>query len=121
VQTGNPYDSTINCPAANGCQCPIEPDKARKVEDKCIQPLAGTRRLKTLTAKVGQKNIPLTYWMVNVEAHLMTNSMDRVFYYPDPKTGTVLNLLNQWTKVTITKMTNFICNELWDGYDNNNL
>jgi len=36
---GNPYDNTITGPAANGCYHPIEPDKARKVEDKCIQSL----------------------------------------------------------------------------------
>jgi len=51
---GNPYDSTINDPAVNGCYHPIEPDKIRKAEHKCVQPLAKARRLKTRAAKVGQ-------------------------------------------------------------------
>jgi len=118
---GNPYDSTINDPAVNGCYHPIEPDKIRKAEHKCVQPLAKARRLKMLTAKVRQKYVPLTQWMVDVEAHLMTNGMDRVFYYLDSKTSTVMNLLDQWSKVTITKVTNFMLNEPWDGYDYDNL
>ena len=32
---GNLYDANIVVPAANGCYRPIDPDKARKVEDKC--------------------------------------------------------------------------------------
>ncbi len=51
---GNPYDNTITGPAANGCYHPLEPNKARKVEDKCIQPLLEARRLKPIMAKPGQ-------------------------------------------------------------------
>ena len=40
---GNPYDSKITSPAANGCYRPMEPDKACKVEDKCLQPLPEVR------------------------------------------------------------------------------
>jgi len=56
---GNPYDNTVIGPAANSCYCPVEPDKARKVEDKCIQPLLEARRLKPITTKPGQKSILL--------------------------------------------------------------
>ncbi len=40
---GNPYDSNITSPAANGCYRSMEPEKARKVEDKCLLPLPETR------------------------------------------------------------------------------
>ena len=39
----NPYDANIVAPTANGCYRPIDPDKARKVEDKCVQPLPHQR------------------------------------------------------------------------------
>ena len=42
---GNPYDANIVAPTANGCYRPIDPDKARKVEDKCVQPLPEARKL----------------------------------------------------------------------------
>jgi len=54
--SSNPYNNTITGPAANGCFCPIEPNKARKVEDKCVQPLPEARRLKPLTAKPDRNN-----------------------------------------------------------------
>jgi len=36
---GNSYDANVVAPAANGCYRPIDPDKSRKVDDKCVQPL----------------------------------------------------------------------------------
>jgi len=60
---GNPYDNTIVGPAANGCYHPIEPDKARKVEDKCVQPLPEARRLKPILTKPGQTFVLLIQWM----------------------------------------------------------
>ena len=116
---GNPYDNTITGPAKNSCYQPIELDKARTVEDKCVQPLPEARRLKPLTAKARQKQVPLIQWMVDVEMHLVMNGMDGVFYHL--RNGTVICLLEQWSKVTITKVTEFICNEAWDHYGYNNL
>jgi len=40
-----PYDGSIVAPTANGCYRPIDPDKARKVEDKCVQPLPEAKKL----------------------------------------------------------------------------
>ena len=80
---GNPYDNTIIGPTANGCYCLIEPDKARKVKDKCIQPLPEARRLNLIMTKPGQKFVPLIQWMRDVATHLAINSMDGVFYTVD--------------------------------------
>jgi len=78
---GDPYDNSIKSPAANGCYCPMEPDKAQKVEDKCLQPLVESRCLKPISAgKLSQKQVPLIQWMKDIQAHLVTNGMDRVFY-----------------------------------------
>jgi len=41
-----PYDTNVVATTANGCNRPIEPDKARKVEDKCVQPLPEARSYK---------------------------------------------------------------------------
>jgi len=35
---GNPYDNTITSPAANGCYCPIELDKARRLKTSVYNP-----------------------------------------------------------------------------------
>ena len=94
---GNPYDNTVVGPAANGCYCPIEPDKARKVEDKCIQPLLEARRLKPIMTKPGQKFVLLIQWMHDVATHLATNGMDGVFYTVDAKTNMVVTLLDDWS------------------------
>jgi len=32
-----------------------------------------------------------------------------------------MNLLEQWSKVTVSKVTEFVQDEAWDGYDFNNL
>ena len=40
---GNPYDANVVAPAANACYRPVDLDKARKVEDKCVQPLPEAR------------------------------------------------------------------------------
>jgi len=42
----NPYHTNVVAPMANGCYRPIKPDKARKVEDKCVQPLPEARMFK---------------------------------------------------------------------------
>jgi len=45
---GNPYDANIVvAPTANGCYRLIDPDKARKVKDKCVQPLPEARKLQS--------------------------------------------------------------------------
>ena len=118
---GNPYDNTIIGPAANGCYPPIEPDKARKVEDKCIQPLLEARRLKPITTKPGQKFVPLIQWMCDVATHLATNGMDGVFYTVDAKTNMVVTLLDHWSKVTISEVIKYVQDTMWDAYDFNNL
>jgi len=82
---GNPYDNRITSPAANGCYRPMEPDKACKVEDKCLQPLPEARRLKPISTKTRQKQVPLMQWMKDVQAHLMTNGLDGVFFAVDQK------------------------------------
>jgi len=89
---GDPYDTTITNLAANGCYCPMELDKAWKVEDKCLQPLVESRHLKPISTKPGQKNVPLIQWK-DVQAHLVTSGMDGVFYGVDTKNNVVLNLL----------------------------
>jgi len=56
----DPYDTSILSPAANGCYHPIEPDKAQKIEDKCLQPLVESRHFKPISmGKTGQKQVPL--------------------------------------------------------------
>jgi len=45
---GNPYDAEVVAPTANGCYRPIDPDKARKVEDKCVQTLPEARKLQVI-------------------------------------------------------------------------
>jgi len=59
---GNPYDANVAAPTANdGCYRPIDPDKARKVEDKCVQPLpAEARKLQVIDTSVAKKQAPLT-------------------------------------------------------------
>jgi len=118
---GDPYDKTINNPAANGCYRPMEPDKARKVEDKCLQPLPESRRLKPISTKTGQKQVPLMQWMKDVQAHLITNGMDGVFYAVDTKNSVVVNLLEQWSKTTIHEVSEWVEAETWDFYDMDNL
>ena len=56
---GNPYDNNITSPAANGWYRPMEPDKAHKIEDKCLLPLPETRQLAPISTKTGQKQVPL--------------------------------------------------------------
>ena len=118
---GNPYDKNVTSPAANGCYRPMEPDKARKVEDKCLQPLPETRRLAPISTKTGQKQVPLIQWMKDVQAHLITNGMDGVFYAVNAKTNTELSLLEQWSKTTIHEVAEWIKVEPWDFYDMDNL
>jgi len=72
----------------------MEPDKAWQVEDKCLQPLVETRQLKPIsTGKPSQKQVLLIQWMKDIQAHLVTNGMDGVFYGVDTKNNVVLNLL----------------------------
>jgi len=52
---GNSYDSTMTGPAANSCYCPIEPDKVRKVEDKCVQTLVEARKPKPILQKLDRR------------------------------------------------------------------
>jgi len=96
---GNPYDNTITNPAANSCYRSMEPDKAHKVEDKCLQPLPEARRLKPISTKTGQKQVPLTQWMKDVQAHLMTNRLDGVFYAVDAKETPNLTYWNSGVKL----------------------
>jgi len=100
---GNPYDNRITSQAANGCYRPMEPDKACKVEDKCLQPLPEARRLKpSISTKTRQKQVPLMQWMKDVQAHdLMTNGLDIVFYAINAKANTELSLLEQWSKINL--------------------
>jgi len=118
---GNPYDNTVVGPAANGCYRPIEPDKARKVEDKCVQPLPEARRLKPISTKPGQKFVPLIQWMRDVATHLAINGMDGVFYTVDATTNTVVTLLEHWSKMTITEAIEHVRDTTWDAYDYDNL
>ncbi len=108
---GNPYDSNIMIPAANGCYRPMELDKAQKVEDKCLQ----------LNTKTGQKQVPLMQWMKDVQAHLMTNGLDGVPYIIDAKTNSIQSLLEQWSKIIINDITEWIKAKPWDFYDMDNL
>ncbi len=54
---GNPYDTSIAAPAANECYRPIDPDMARKVEDKCVQPSPEARELQVIDTLVAKKPI----------------------------------------------------------------
>jgi len=56
---GDPYNNAITAPAAYGCYRPMEPDKARKVEDKCVLPLPESRRLQVISSSVTQKHVLL--------------------------------------------------------------
>jgi len=67
-------------PAANRSYRPIDPDKARKVVDKCVQPLPEARKLQVIDTSVAKKQAPLTQWMKDVSAHLKSNGMDGAFY-----------------------------------------
>ena len=60
------------------------PDKARKVEDKCVQPLPEVRKLQVIDTTVTKKQAPLTQWMKDVSAHLKSNGLDGVFYAMSP-------------------------------------
>jgi len=118
---GNPYNKNITSPAANGCYRPMELDKACKVEDKCLQPLPEARRLKLISTKTGQKQVPLTQWMKDVQAHLMTNGLDGVFYAIDAKANTILNLLEQWSKINLNNVSKWVKAKLWDFFVLDNL
>ena len=59
--------------------------------------------------------------MKDVQAHLVTNGMDRVFYGVDTKNKVVLNLLESWSKTTVTEVAEWVKTEPWDFYDYNNL
>jgi len=118
---GNPYDNNVTSPAANGCYRPMELDKAHKIEDKCLLPLPETRQLAPISAKTGQKQVPLIQWMKDVQAHLITNGMDGVFYAVNAKTNMAVSLLEQWSKITIHEVAEWIKVEPWDFYDMDNL
>ncbi len=65
----------------------MEPDKAQNVEDYCLQALVELRHLKPIsTGKPSQKQVPLIQWMKDIQAYLVTNRMDRLFYAVDTKT-----------------------------------
>jgi len=51
----------------------------------------------------------------------MMSGMDGVFYYLHTKTRTIMNLLDHWSKVTITEVTNFVHSEPWYGCETDNL
>jgi len=77
---GNPYDANVVAPTANGCYRPINPYKARKVEDKYVQPLPETRKLQVIDTLVAKKQAPLTQWMKDGSDNLKSNGLDGVFY-----------------------------------------
>jgi len=96
---GNPYDTKLTSPAANGCYRLMEPDKAWKVEDKCLQPLPEARMLNPINTKTGHKQVPLMQWMKDIQAHhLMTNGLDGVFYAIDAKTNSIPTYWNSGVK-----------------------
>ncbi len=95
---GDPYDNTITSPAANGCYRPMEPDKARKVEEKCVQALPESRRLQVISSTVTQKQVPLIQWMKDITAHLQANGMDGVFHATN-KANQTLDLLDEWSQM----------------------
>jgi len=70
--SGNPYEAWIQALAANGCYRPIDPDKARKVEDKCVQEQAFTWVKEASSDRYfsGQEQAPFTQWTKNISAHL---------------------------------------------------
>jgi len=59
--------------------------------------------------------------MKDVQAHLITNGMDGVFYAVNAKTNTAVSLLEQWSKIMIHEVAKQIKVELWDFYDMDNL
>ena len=116
---GNPYDANIVASAANGCYRPIDPDKARKVEDKCVQPLPEARKLQVIDTTVTKKQAPLTQWMKDVSGHLKSNGMDGVFYAD--KSNQAVGLLNNWSQMDMNEVTEWYKQEQWDNYDQDNL
>jgi len=115
---GDPYDNSIKSPAAHGCYHAMEPDKAEKVEGKYLQSLVESRCLKPIsTDKPSQKQVPLIQWMKDIQAHLVTNGMDGVFYGVDTKNKVVLNLLESWSKTMIMEVAKWVKAKPWDYYD----
>jgi len=117
---GDPYDNTITSPAANGCYRPMEPDKARKVEEKCVQALPESRRLQVISSTVTQKQVPLIQWMKDITAHLQTNGMDDVFHATN-KANQTLDLLDEWSQMMMHEVTKWCLVETWDTYDLDNI
>jgi len=100
----------------------MEPDKAEKVEGKYLQPLVESRCLKPIsTDKPSQKQVPLIWWMKDIQAHLVTNGMDRVFYSVDTKNNVVVNLLESWSKTTVAEVAEWVKTKPWDFHDYDNL
>jgi len=116
---GNPYDANVVAPTANGCYRPIDPDKARKVEDKCVQPLPEDRKLQVIYTTLTKKQAPLKQWMKDVSAHLKSNGMDSVFFAV--KSNRAVDLLNNWYQMDMNEVTEWYKQEQWDNYDIDNL
>jgi len=66
-EEANPYDGCVVAPTANGCYRPIDPDKARKVEDRCVQPLPEARKLQGIDTSVAKKQaLPVENCLFNL-------------------------------------------------------
>jgi hypothetical protein len=98
----------------------MEPDKARKTIQECVQPLTVERRLQVLSPTVTQKQVPLIQWMKDVAAHVRSNGMDGVFYAIN-KSNQQVDLLDQWSQMTMSEVTEWYEGETWDSYDMDNL
>jgi len=102
---------------------PINPDKARKVEDKCVQTLPEARKLQVIDTSVAKKQAPLTQWMKDVSAHLKSNGMDSVFYavFYAVKSNQAVDLLNNWSQMDMNEVTEWYKQDQWNNYDKDNL
>jgi len=59
--------------------------------------------------------------MKDFQTHLMTNRLDGVFYAIDAKANTILNLLEQWSKIILIDVSKWIKAKAWDFYNLDNL
>ena len=74
-----------------------------------------------ISTKTGQKQVPLMQWMKDVQAHLITNGMDGIFYAVETKNNMAISLLKHWSQITIHEVSEWIKSETWDAYDRDNL
>jgi hypothetical protein len=132
---GDPYGpETGRRPVGPACHREQDSSQAAKIAKVCKEGLTAEQKLTYVdtskatpqtaeAARSATETNSLAQWMINVGLHITTNGMDAVFYARHPRTNAKVNLLNEWSSMTVPEVIAWYKDKrrMWDNYDMDNI